>query len=382
MSDHLRDTIKQIAEAEILRWYDTDSVGLDNAASTIADRARAEMLLRVWPAVETAAVETLEVNGTPSAGDSDEIRFLARRIADRAVRAVAGSASHLSGVDREAAGWAAVFIRERASHGELDGIGGAALALLDRMLGSSGDGGEPRSRQPQGPRETQQGAATPEHGATAQGAGQALGNVAEPQSGPTAHRVGHPPSPISPPADIIDLAIHAAGQSTCRSRRGVVIYLPTTGTILGRGHNGPPREMGCPGREHCAGNCGLRSVHAETRALRHASRVVAPPPAIADLVHVERNVFGPGIVAHDGPSCPTCAREILDAGIIAGVWLYLGVSRCHACRRFEDSSEKAEDRLRRCSACGADLTPSGVWRRYTAEEFYRETLRRCGLSLP
>ncbi len=47
------------------------------------------------------------------------------------------------------------------------------------------------------PRATQQGAATPGQGATAQGAVPAAGNVAEPQLDPTAHRVEHPPSPRS-----------------------------------------------------------------------------------------------------------------------------------------------------------------------------------------
>lgn len=44
------------------------------------------------------------------------------------------------------------------------------------------------------PRATQQGAATPGQGATAQGAAQAAGNVAEPQLGPTPDRAERPPS--------------------------------------------------------------------------------------------------------------------------------------------------------------------------------------------
>jgi len=62
------------------------------------------------------------------------------------------------------------------------------------QLSAFEDGGEPRKRQPHGPHVTQQGAATPGQGATAQGAAQAAGNVAEPQLGPTPDRVERPPS--------------------------------------------------------------------------------------------------------------------------------------------------------------------------------------------
>lgn len=370
---NLHDNIKQIAEAEILRWYDRDIVGLDDATSTIAQRVLQESLMRVGAAVETAAVETLqslEVNGAPSAADSAEIRFQARRIAERAVRTIVGWDPGL--------------------------VGPAVL----------GDGGGPRSRQPQGPRETQQGAATPEHGATAQGAGQALGNVAEPQSGPTALR-------ISPPADIIDLAIHATGQSPCRSRRGVVIYHPVTDAVLGWGHNGPPLKMGCPGRAHCAGNCGVRSVHAEARALRQADQARQAKGGMLlhlELVHVERSGLGPDVVACDGPSCPTCAREILDVGFVAGVWLYEVTPPASGCPYIGRASRLNHLSRENCAYCarvsclrckpagGSDsdcahgdddrhwhmqrIPVTRAWRRYTAEEFYHETLRRCGLSLP
>lgn len=64
-------------------------------------------------------------------------------------------------------------------------------------------------------------------------------------------------------------------------------------------------------------------------------------------------------------------------------WLYEEtVRRCHACRRFEDSSAKIGERYRRCSACGAGLTPIGEWRFYTAEEFHRATLAACGNGGP
>ena len=205
-----------------------------------------------------------------------------------------------------------------------------------------------------------------------------------------------------PDQHIIDLALQVAAMSPCRSKRGVVLYDPGTGAHRGSGYNGPPAPHTCPGRAICAGTCGQRSVHAETRALQAAEHYRRfHPPGPYDLVHVElapgpyaieveRSPDGlpigqaPHVVAGqvlpcDGPSCLPCAARILDVGFVGGVWLYLGVSRCLACRRFEDSSNEA-DRLKRCPDCGAYLTPQGVWRRYTAQKFYRVTLERCGMT--
>jgi len=179
---------------------------------------------------------------------------------------------------------------------------------------------------------------------------------------------------------MIDHALRVAAGSPCRSKRGVVLYDMQTGAFRGAGYNGPPRDAPCPGRAVCAGICGQRSVHAETRALRAGEvyRTLGHPPGPYDLIHVELAADG-GVVACDGPSCWQCAREVLDVGFVGGVWLYLGVSRCLACRRFEDSSDKSADRWRRCPECGTDMTPQGAWRRYTAEELYRVTLERCGM---
>ena len=189
---------------------------------------------------------------------------------------------------------------------------------------------------------------------------------------------------IASPRDAaIALAKDVAARSPCRSKRGVVVYASEPlgpPTILGCGYNGPPAPLTCPGRERCAGNCGQRSVHAETRALRMAQSTTLRSGRVdLDLVHVELAADG-GVVPCDGPKCWQCSREILDVGFVAGVWLYLGLSRCLACRRFEDSSDRAEDRWRRCPECGADLTPQGIWQRYSAEEFHHITLRNTGLE--
>jgi transcriptional regulator with XRE-family HTH domain len=187
-------------------------------------------------------------------------------------------------------------------------------------------------------------------------------------------------SSYGPPDQVVDRALEIASRSPCRSKRGVVLYDPRTGEVRGSGFNSPPASLGCPGRERCSGTCGQRSVHAEVRALREALIARSARAALGgplDLVHVEIGADGYA-VACDGPSCWQCAREVLDVGFVAGVWLYLGLSRCMACR-LEDSSEKPEDRQKRCSECGADLTPTGIWTRYLAAEFYHVTLKRCGM---
>jgi hypothetical protein len=179
---------------------------------------------------------------------------------------------------------------------------------------------------------------------------------------------------------VVKLALETAARSPCLSKRGVVAYI--TGAvdagvlvIAGAGYNSPPAPFTCPGRARCAGNCGKRCVHAEMRALRAATAGLRDE---LELVHVGLAADG-GVVACDGPSCWQCAREVLDVGFVAGVWLYLRLHRCMACRRFEDSTE-ADDRCSRCPECGSALTVTGVWRRYTAEEFYRVTLERCGMA--
>jgi deoxycytidylate deaminase len=181
--------------------------------------------------------------------------------------------------------------------------------------------------------------------------------------------------------DHIFWALNSAGRSPCRSKRGVVLFDPQTSEVRGAGYNGPPAGQPCPGRETCAGTCGQRCVHAEMRALRAAMWNLRPRDKlelVLELVHVERALDG-GISACDGPNCWQCSREILDVGFVGGVWLYLGFSRCFACRRFEDSSPSESERYKRCPECGMDLTPTGSWRRYTAEEFHRETLKNCGM---
>jgi deoxycytidylate deaminase len=202
----------------------------------------------------------------------------------------------------------------------------------------------------------------------------------------------------APPGLIIRIALETAARSPCRSKRGVVLYDPVTGVWRGSGYNGPPLGGACPGRDICAGSCGQRSVHAEVRALRNATRGRHTEERL-DLVHVERAGDG-AVVACDGPRCWQCSREILDVGFVGGVWLYEAVPEEHcphlpeerridcvycqgeACR--ECAVFSAGCRLR---TCGHDVLDrhgtlpviSARWRRYTVEEFHIATLANCGI---
>lgn len=164
---------------------------------------------------------------------------------------------------------------------------------------------------------------------------------------------------IQPDQCHIDHALRVAAMSPCRSKRGVVLFNAQTGAHRGEGWNGPPANLGCPGRDKCAGNCGQRSVHAEVRALRDAQAVYARHYDLdqVELLHAE--LVDGGVKACGGPSCWQCAREILDVGWVAGVWLY---------ERLTPMEAKPEER-----------GTLARWRRYTAEEFYRATLERCGM---
>lgn len=189
-------------------------------------------------------------------------------------------------------------------------------------------------------------------------------------------------APYEPEACHVATALEVAARSPCRSKRGVVIFDPETDAFRGSGHNGPPGGS-CPGRAVCAGKCGQLSVHAEVRALRAAAVYIAMmhPPGPYDLVHVERAADGT-VVACDGPRCIGCAVQILDVGFIGGVWLYEAWSPDEVSDALTGSRHRTSAELvahaRRLAAAGR----LGEWRRYTAEEFHRATLERCGMVAP
>lgn len=204
-----------------------------------------------------------------------------------------------------------------------------------------------------------------------------------------------------PPQGVISRALAVAALSPCRSKRGVAIFEVGSGVVVGAGRNGPPAPLTCPGRERCAGKCGQLSVHAEMRALRSVdwSKLRFFGFTVSggyDMVHVEATEDG-GVAACEGPSCWQCSREILDVGVIGGVWLLevvpeencphvVGLKRvdCPLCQGEE--CEICSGALFR--VCDHDVldrhrglrTFHATWRRYTAEEFHRATLRSLGLE--
>lgn len=149
---------------------------------------------------------------------------------------------------------------------------------------------------------------------------------------------------------IIGLAEQQARSSSClKSKRGAVVYAPSSLTAYGRGFNGQPEGFACTGSAACRKACGMICEHAEARAIREAIAFRAAGAGwLADLVHVKIGSDGL-LVAGGGPSCVQCSRLIVDVGFIGKVWLY---------------EEHAGG--------GA---PS--WVRYTADSFHQITLADC-----
>lgn len=178
-----------------------------------------------------------------------------------------------------------------------------------------------------------------------------------------------------PPQAVIDHALYVAAWSPCaKSKRGVVVWCPVTGNVIGDGFNGPPRGFECLGREACRGTCSLRCVHAEMRALEDARAEICSTSVAAelarrvgamsmfDLLHVELSPDG-GIVACNGPECAQCSKHIVDSEFIGRVWLYVAVERYDADNLIGLLSKKHR-------------IPS--WVSYTPEEFHRLSLQASG----
>lgn len=189
---------------------------------------------------------------------------------------------------------------------------------------------------------------------------------------------------MNPPAYAVEAAIAAARHSPCaKSKRGVAIYRvtarrPWTAGVIAAGYNGLPGGEPCAGSGFvdgpdapipvgdaraawCRETCGKRCVHAESRAIRTATRLVAPAewPHL-EAVHVKVDDAG-RLVAGGGPSCWQCSREVLDVGL-GTFWLYE-----EATAIVVDSNEVTEE-------------PSATWRGYSAAEFHRVTMRNTGLD--
>lgn len=144
-----------------------------------------------------------------------------------------------------------------------------------------------------------------------------------------------------PNPTLVNAALHAANQSTCRkSQRGVAI-LPAAGALssIVFESNGPPAPFVCDGSKRCVGFCRRLAVHAEQRALLSMGRYLCEG---AELVHVKTVKALP--VPSGEPSCVECSKLILDARV-GLVWLLRSVG----------------------------------WRAYTAEEFHALSLEHHNL---
>lgn len=231
----------------------------------------------------------------------------------------------------------------------------------------------------------------------------------------------------APPEWAIAAAVEAARKSPCaKSKRGVCIYrhdAPPAHRIVSGGFNGQPgggcaathvehilagsAVVGITNRRqpteaehaaarHCRDNCGKLCNHAEQRAIRSAAAALGRSRIwpYLDAVHVKIGDDGQ-LVAGGGPSCWQCSREVADV-MLGGFWLFevyqpdppCPSDRCplctgEACAKCHPGPGRPHcdhDVMERHESDPAP--PAAVWRRYTADEFHRATLKACGLAAP
>ncbi len=118
-------------------------------------------------------------------------------------------------------------------------------------------------------------------------------------------------------------AVEQAMRSPCsKSHRGVAITRNGDGDVVGYGHNHPPCGRECAGDDACREACGRLCIHAEADALR---KVVTSGGGL-ELVHIK--VVGGVMIPGGGPSCWQCARDLLEDGRVAAVWLLHDTGWC------------------------------------------------------
>lgn len=213
------------------------------------------------------------------------------------------------------------------------------------------------------------------------------------------------PWDLVPPPWAVEAARLAAITSPCmKSKRGVAIYDADEAdrildgralldaerwgrkldldrakdqSIIAARCNDLPPNWTCTGSEKCRQNCGKLCNHAEANAITEAGALTSLGNAAA--VHVK--VVAGQVVAGGPPSCWQCSRMVASSGL-RGIWLYeLGPTRCLACKRFEDSSEKLEERVKRCMECpNTELVRVDAWHWYAADMFHIITLANCKVT--
>jgi deoxycytidylate deaminase len=120
--------------------------------------------------------------------------------------------------------------------------------------------------------------------------------------------------------EAIIAAIGAARGSTCaKDQRGAAVWHHNYGHMVAAS-NGPPTPFVCDGSSQCAKACGKLAVHAEERALLAYMRG-AGGMAVHDMQVLHIRVVGGEPVTSGTPSCITCSRTMLEAGV-SWVWLW------------------------------------------------------------
>lgn len=181
---------------------------------------------------------------------------------------------------------------------------------------------------------------------------------------------------MSPPETAIHAAVTAARQSPCqKSKRGAVLFHPTTGLVTYGSWNSRPDNKcdercqpkasdlvrgSVPGFGHSS-RCSMLCIHAEVRAIRLAGYLSERSQFISgggdafvltdlELVHAKVDARGK-LVPSGGPSCWQCAKEVADTGI-RGVWLYethsVGMEGVEEGWDFYPNAKFCEITLREC----------------------------------
>jgi len=124
--------------------------------------------------------------------------------------------------------------------------------------------------------------------------------------------------------DVLCAAIHAAIGAARRShchkdQRGAAVWHQSRDLIIGA-NNGPPAPFTCDGSDACRAACGKLAVHAEMRAVNRYLRA-ATGLAVTGMQVLHIRVVDGKPVPSGPPSCITCSRDMLDAGVSL-VWLW------------------------------------------------------------
>lgn len=120
--------------------------------------------------------------------------------------------------------------------------------------------------------------------------------------------------------EAVRAAIAAARKSPCaKDQRGAAVWHRNAALMVAE-CNSPPLPFYCDGSDACRASCGKLAAHAEESALQ-AFQALGGVAKGASVLHV-RTVNGQPVTSGP-PSCVTCSRTLLVAGV-ADVWLWHG----------------------------------------------------------